>query len=433
MRIVVIGSGGREHALMRALAESDSHPQLWALPGNPGILQYARRVPVRDFTQTKQLVEFCREQEISLVVIGPEAPLAGGLADALRLEEIPVFGPSQAAARLESSKWYAKRFMHRYNIPTASWESFTRDEVEQAREYIAGHPLPVVIKADGLAGGKGVVVAQSREEAFATLDRMFEGAYGAAGYRVVIEEFLDGEEASVFAIADGTSYCLLAPAQDHKRLYDGDRGPNTGGMGAYAPAPIITTDLKATIGEQIIKPTLQGMITENAPFVGCLYVGLMIADSKPYVVEYNVRFGDPETQSVLEVFRGDFARLLYSAARGRLDRAAIRTIADGWSCTVVLASKGYPLSYQTGARITGIEQAQQYAQIYHAGTALDEHGVLVTAGGRVLNVTSHAATLAEAIERCYRAVRLIRFEGMYYRSDIGARALRTLHLLEERP
>lgn len=432
MRIVVIGSGGREHALVRALADSDSHPQLWAVPGNPGILQNARRVPIADITQTEQLIEFCREEEISLVVIGPEAPLAAGLADALRLEEIPVFGPSQAAARLESSKWYAKRFMQRYNIPTAKWESYTRDEIEQAREYIAAHPLPIVIKADGLAAGKGVVVAQSHQEAFATLDRMFQGAYGAAGHRVVIEEFLSGEEASVFAIADGTSYCLLAPAQDHKRLYDGDRGPNTGGMGAYAPAPIITDELKTTIEEQIIKPTLQGMITENAPFVGCLYVGLMIADGKPYVIEYNVRFGDPETQSVLEVFRGDFARLLYSAARGRLDRSTIRAVADGWSCTVVLASKGYPLSYQTGARITGIEHAQQYARIYHAGTALDDHGALVTAGGRVLNVTSHAATLAEAIERCYRAVHLIRFDGMYYRSDIGARALRTLHLLEER-
>lgn len=281
--------------------------------------------------------------------------------------------------------------------------------------------------------GKVSSLQPSHREALGALERMFGGAYGQAGNRVVIEEFLQGEEASVFAICDGNDYVLLAPAQDHKRLYDGDRGPNTGGMGAYAPAPLLRPELLRTIEEHIVVPTLQGMISENAPFVGCLYVGLMIADGKPYVVEYNVRFGDPETQSVLEVFRGDFARLLYSAARGRLERSAIQTVAEGYSCTVVLASKGYPGAIETGFPITGIEQAQQYARIYHAGTALDEHGRLITAGGRVLNVTSHAATLAAAIEQCYRAVAAIRFEGMYYRSDIGARALRRLQLLEDGP
>ncbi len=432
MRIVVIGSGGREHALVRALAESDSRPMLWAAPGNPGILQRAQRIPLDDPFDASAVAEFCHEQDIDLVVIGPEAPLAAGMADALRIEEIPVFGPSQAATRLESSKWYAKRFMQRYGIPTARWVSFTADESDDAYQYIATCSFPLVIKADGLAAGKGVVIAGTHQEARATLEKMFSGGFGSAGHRVVIEEFLGGEEASVFAICDGTTYALLATAQDHKRLYDGDRGPNTGGMGAYSPTPLLTAELIADIERSIIEPTLHGMLTENAPFVGCLYVGLMIVDSKPYVVEYNARFGDPETQSVLEVFRGDFARLLYSAARGRLDRTAIRTVADGWSCTVVLASKGYPGKYQTGYRITGIEQAERYARVYHAGTAYDAEGALITAGGRVLNVTSHAGTLPEAVERCYQAVACIHFENMCYRTDVGARALRILHLLEER-
>lgn len=431
MRIVVIGSGAREHALVRALAQSESHPMLWAGPGNPGMFQHAQPLPISNLTDARALAEFCHEHEIDLVVIGPEAPLAAGLADALRIEEIPVFGPSQAAARLESSKWYAKRFMQRYGIPTAEWASFTADEAEDAYEFIASRSLPVVIKADGLAAGKGVVIAGTEQEARAALERMFSGGYGAAGQRVVIEDFLSGEEASVFAISDGTNYVLLSTAQDHKRLYDGDRGPNTGGMGALAPSPLVSAELLNQIEQRIVQPTLQGMVTENAPFVGCLYVGLMIVDGKPFVVEYNARFGDPETQSVLEVFRGDVARLLYSASRGRLDRKAIENVADGWSCTVVLASKGYPASYQTGYRITGIEQAEQYARVYHAGTARDANGALITAGGRVLNVTSHAASLGEAIERCYQAIACIRFENMYYRTDIGARALRVLHLLEE--
>ncbi|MCX7930473.1 MAG: phosphoribosylamine--glycine ligase [Chlorobi bacterium] len=431
MRVVVIGSGGREHALVRALAESPSKPLLWAVPGNPGIFQHAQPTGFDNPLDAESLIAFCRESEIDLVVVGPEAPLAAGIADALRLEEIPVFGPSQAAARLESSKWYAKRFMERYSIPTARWKSFTIDEVDEARQYIDSCEVPVVIKADGLAAGKGVIIASTRREAVSAIERMFSGSFGDAGKRIVVEEFLWGEEASVFAICDGTDYVLLAPAQDHKRLYDGDRGPNTGGMGAYAPAPIVTADLLAEIERSIVAPTLQGMITENAPFVGCLYVGLMIAEGKPYVVEYNARFGDPETQSVLEVFRGDVARLLYSAARGRLDRTAIEATAAGWSCTVVLASKGYPGSYESGFPISGIEQAQQYARVYHAGTALGADGRLITAGGRVLDVTSHAATLAEAIKQCYRAVECLRFENIYYRTDIGTRALRTQHLLEE--
>lgn len=431
MRTLVIGAGGREHAIVRALTVSDSRPEVWAFPGNPGIFEYARKTPLVDPFDGAAIADFCHECSIDLVVIGPEAPLAAGIADVLRLKEIPVFGPSQAAARLESSKWYAKRFMQRYGIPTARWASFTADDADQAREYIEQHPLPIVLKADGLAAGKGVVVAASHQEALGAIERLFGGAYGQAGNRVVIEEFLPGEEASVFAICDGNDYVLLAPAQDHKRLYDGDRGPNTGGMGAYAPAPILRPELLQTVEKQIVVPTLQGMISENAPFVGCLYVGLMLTDGTPSVVEYNVRFGDPETQSVLEVFRGDFARLLYSAARGRMERSAIQTVAEGYSCTVVLASKGYPGMVQTGFPISGIDQAQQHARIYHAGTALDEHGRLITAGGRVLNVTSHAKTLAGAIEQCYRAIAAIRFEGMFYRTDIGARALRRIHLLEE--
>jgi phosphoribosylamine--glycine ligase len=431
MRALVIGSGGREHALVRVLAESESRPELWAYPGNPGIFEYAHRAQLPATIDGRHVAVFCHENNIDLVVIGPESPLAAGISDILRLEEIPVFGPSQAATRLESSKWYAKRFMERYGIPTARWKSFTADEYDEACQYIEQQALPIVLKADGLAAGKGVVIATSYQEAHATLERMFNGAFGEAGKRVVIEEFLSGEEASIFAICDGNDYLLLAPAQDHKRLYDGDRGPNTGGMGAYAPAPLLNKALLAAVEQRIVQPTLQGMISENAPFVGCLYIGLMIADGAPFVVEYNVRFGDPETQSVVEVFRGDFARLLYSAARGRLERTAVRTISEGYSCTVVLASKGYPGSYSTGFPITGIEQARQFARVYHAGTAVDDRGILITSGGRVLNVTSHADTLSGAIEQCYRAVASIRFEGMYYRTDIGARALRRLQFLEE--
>lgn len=433
MRILVIGSGGREHALVRALAQSPCHPQLWALPGNPGILTLAQRAPLESWPDHHAVCEFCREQKIDLVVVGPEAPLAEGIADALRLEEIPVFGPSQAAVRLESSKWYAKRFMDRYGIPTAPWISFTAEQANDALEYVSSKDCPIVIKADGLAAGKGVIIAATQQEAHKALERMFGGEFGHAGKRVIIEQFLHGEEVSLFAICDGERYVLLSSAQDHKRIYDGDRGPNTGGMGAYTPVPLLTKAMIENIEQRIIAPTVQGMLTENAPFVGCLYVSLMLTEDNAYVVEYNVRFGDPEAQSVLEVFRGDCARLLYSAARGKLDKSALVNSCEGWSCTVVLASKGYPGSYQTGHRITGIEHAERYARVYHAGTALDDQGNLVTAGGRVLNVTSHAHTLAQAVEQCYQAVQCITFEGMYYRRDIGARALRTLHLWEEKP
>lgn len=423
MNILLIGNGGREHALAKALNESASTEVLYCAPGNPGILTIANHANC-DPSQPDSVVQFCREKEIHLVVVGPEAPLAAGLADSIREANIPVFGPSGAAAQLEASKGFAKEFMQRHGLPTAAFRTFGSHDAVAALEYLQEHPLPVVLKADGLAAGKGVVIATTRGEALNALDGIFQGRFGEAGKSVVIEEFMQGEEASVFAICDGERFVTLAPAQDHKRALDNDEGENTGGMGAYAPATIITDDMLEKVRTRIIAPVLAGMKAEGTPFIGCLYVGLMIQAGEPKIVEFNVRFGDPETQPVLMVFRGDFAKLLHSAAIGELDLSAIDSIAEGTACNVVLASGGYPGAYDKGKEITGIHEAEQSGTVivFHAGTA-EHEGKLVTAGGRVLGVCAPGSTLNEAVAQAYAAVEHIHFDGMMYRTDIGKKEL----------
>ncbi|MFN8367887.1 MAG: phosphoribosylamine--glycine ligase [Candidatus Kapaibacterium sp.] len=421
MKILLIGSGGREHAIARSCVSSTSVERLYCAPGNPGINTIAEKTDI-DINNHKEVIEFCQEHEIDLVIVGPEQPLADGISDALRIAGIKVFGPSKAAARLESSKGYAKDIMQRYNIPTAAYRKFTHTNKDEAIEYLRNHPTPVVVKADGLAAGKGVVVAETTDEAISAVLEMFDGMFGAAGASVVIEEFLTGEEASVFALCDGSSFVTLAPAQDHKRALDDDQGKNTGGMGSFAPARVVNEVVLNKIHTQVIAPLLQGMQTENAPFVGCLFVGLMIDNNQPSVVEFNARFGDPETQSVLSVFEGDLPKLLHSCAVGAIDPTCVTSTANGVACTVVLASKGYPDSFEKGFPITGIDDAEKKAIVYHAGTTIKSN-TLVTNGGRVLGVTAVRETLSNAIETAYSATDSITFENKYFRTDIGKKGL----------
>ncbi len=433
MNILLIGSGGREHALARKCADSPD-TRIYAAPGNPGILQFAHAAhlgeKVLNASHHAEVVEFCEIAAIDLVIIGPEAPLASGLADDLRARNIAVFGPSRLAAQLESSKKFAKDFMQKHGIPTAQYRSFSVQQHAEAREYVANHPLPVVIKADGLAAGKGVSVATSHREALTALDAMFDGKFGAAGHSIVVEEFMQGEEASLFAISDGERFLTLASAQDHKRIGDGDTGENTGGMGAYAPAPLVTPEILHRTEERVIAPVLAAMKQEGMPFVGCLYAGLMIdAEGNPRVVEFNARFGDPETQVICSVLDGDLTKLLHSAALGNLDPSAVRNVASGVACCVVLAAGGYPGEVRKGDEITGIAEAEATgAFVFHAGTALhEEHGnkKLTTNGGRVLGVTARGENLQEAIKASYEAVSKIHFRGKTYRTDIGQKGLDT--------
>jgi phosphoribosylamine--glycine ligase len=370
--------------------------------------------------EQREIARFCVLERIRLVVVGPEQPLSEGIADVLRDAGVPVFGPSRAAAQLEASKAFAKEFMTRHGIPTARSRVFTAEEWREAVRYLEEHPLPVVLKASGLAAGKGVTIAWTREEALQALTALFEGAFGEAGKVVVVEEYLAGEELSVLALCDGNQYVLLAPARDYKRALDGDRGKNTGGMGAYAPVPWARGAFLERVEQRILRPTLAGMRAAGTPFVGCLYVGLMVVQGEPYVLEFNVRFGDPEAQVVLPIADADWLTLLGTAAQGRLARSALRHRARQVACCVVLASEGYPEQYRTGFRITGLEAAQQHGVlIFHAGTRW-EQGALWTAGGRVLNVVSLAPTLEEARRRCYAALECIQFEGKTYRRDIAA-------------
>ncbi len=422
MNILLIGGGGREHALARALADSDSCDKLFAAPGNPGIFRHALPADI-DANSSADILQFCKLYAIDLVVVGPEDPLANGLADVLRESGINVFGPSQKAALLESSKDFAKVLMDREDIPTANYRTFDFRSAQKAHEYIDNMTEPMVLKADGLAAGKGVVVCENREHAHLTLDSMFEGQFGESGKKIVIEEFLEGEEASILAICDGHDFVTLAPSQDHKRALDGDVGPNTGGMGAYAPAPVCTDDVVESTSRNIIRPIIKAMADNEMPFIGCLYAGLMIKGGEPSVVEFNVRFGDPETQAVLSVFDGDLARLLHSAAIGKLDTSAIRNKANGYACCVVLASEGYPGNYEKGHEISGIEAAEESgAIVYHAGTKLDDSRI-VSSGGRVLGVTGLGETLRESIDAAYGAVDMIKFKNKFNRRDIGAKGL----------
>jgi phosphoribosylamine--glycine ligase len=424
MRILVAGSGGREHALVWKIARSPRVSRVIAAPGNPGMERDALCLPEVRAGDARALAEACRRERVELVVIGPEDPLAAGVADALRAEGLAVFGPSAAAARLEASKGFAREFMARHRIPQPRFRRF--DAAGPARDYVRELGGPCVVKADGLCAGKGVAVCADPAEAERALaEIMGDRRFGAAGDAVLIEERLVGEEASFYAISDGERVATLPAAQDHKRALDGDRGENTGGMGAYAPAPVVTPAVEKRVLEEIVHPTLRGLREEGSPFVGVLYCGLMIdAEGTPRVIEFNVRFGDPETQPLVVQMEGDLVPLLEGAATGRLDLGAVPP-AEGAAVCVVLASGGYPREYATGLPIDGLEDAEALpgVAVFHAGTRR-EGGRFVTAGGRVLGVTARGPDLRSARDLAYAAAERIRFEGCHYRRDIAARALR---------
>ncbi len=423
MRIFLVGNGGREHCLAWKLKNSANDVEIFSPSKNAGIQSIANFVSI-DEKNYEEISKFCLERRIDLVVVGPEDPLANGIADFLRAKGIPVFGPSRLAARIESSKSFAKEFMRRNGIPTAQFSSFTIEQFNDAVDFINSLHPPIVVKADGLAAGKGVVVCQTREEAIKVVKQMFSGEFAEAGKKVVIEEFLEGDEASILAITDGENYVLLPTSQDHKRIFDGDLGKNTGGMGAYSPTPLINRQALEHIENEIIRPAIVGMANEGYPFVGCLYAGLMVKDNRAKVVEFNCRFGDPETQAVLPLVKGDFASLLLSAANGKLNKDYYQGNESKFSCCVILASKGYPDEYQKGFEITGIELAESLGcVVFHSGT-LKVDNKLVSNGGRVLGVVALGDTLQEAIQKSYEGVDKIHFENKYFRKDIGAKGLK---------
>ena len=415
-----MGSGGREHALAWKLAQSRLCDKLFASPGNPGIAEHAELVAL-DAENHAEVVAFCEAARIGLVVIGPEAPLVDGLADSLRGCGVPVFGPSKAAAQLEGSKAFTKELCERHNIPTAAFKRVT--SAAEALEALAAFPIPVVIKADGLAAGKGVTVAMTRDEAEAAIAEIFSGRFGAAGAEAVIEEFMAGEEASYFAITDGHTVVPFGSAQDHKRVGDGDVGPNTGGMGAYSPARVLTPLLEGEALERIVIPTVQGMAAEGMPYSGVLYAGLMLTADGVKLIEYNARFGDPECQVLMLRFEGDLAELLLATAESRLGALPAPRFSEDAALTVVVAAKGYPDAPVKGGAISGIAAAEAGgAKLFHAGTAL-KNGQLVASGGRVLNVTARAATVGAAQQAAYAAVAKLEFVDGFCRRDIGWREL----------
>jgi phosphoribosylamine--glycine ligase len=414
--VLVVGSGAREHALVWALAQSPSVSEVWAAPGNPGMTTHATLVDLAA-TDVEAIADWAASHQMGLVVIGPDAAVALGLADALQERDVPVFGPSRAAAELEWSKSFAKDFMARHGIPTAGYAVF--DDAEQTLARVRNTTLPIVVKADGLAAGKGVIICQSREEAEAAVGAiMRDRAFGEAGDRVVIEECLAGDELSVFALIDGERYVLLPMARDYKRLKVGDEGPNTGGMGSFAPVTGIDAGVLEQVRKQVLEPTIAGLIAERRPYRGVLYVGFMLTSDGPKVLEFNCRFGDPETQVILPLLDVDLAALLLSCAEGHLEGAEIRT-RPGSAVCVVLAASGYPERPRTGDAIAGIGAAQDAgALVFHAGTA-NRDGKLATNGGRVLSIVGVGADEVEATERAYGAADLIAFEGKQFRSDIA--------------
>ena len=414
-----MGSGGREHALAWKIAQSPGLTQLFAAPGNPGIGEAATLVPI-DIADHRAVIDFCLRNSIELVVVGPEGPLVDGLADNLRTMGIAVFGPDKAAARLEGSKGFTKDLCAKHGIPTAAYERFTSKD--GALFALDRFDLPVVIKADGLAAGKGVVIATTRDEAEAAILDMFGGGFGAAGAEVVIEAFLEGEEASLFAITDGTSVIPFGSAQDHKRVGDGDTGPNTGGMGAYSPARVLTPELEARAMAEIVEPTVRALAAAGTPYSGVLYAGLMLTAKGPELIEYNARFGDPECQVLMSRFDGDLLALLLATAKGELATLGPVELADRVALTVVMAANGYPGTPEKGGAIHGLDAAEATgAKVFHAGTAIDGDGTLVANGGRVLNVTVSAASVAEAQKSAYAAVDAIDFPTGFCRRDIGWR------------
>lgn len=423
MNVVVIGSGGREHAIAYKLRESKQLDELYIIPGNPGTEALGENVNL-DSSNHKEIIEFCKDNKIELVIIGPEIPLVDGLADSLRNSGISVFGPNKNAAMIEGDKSFSKDLMKKYNIPTADYKVFTKSDFRIAINYLDEINYPTVIKASGLAAGKGVAICESKKEAEDYINQCFnESLFGDSGETLVIEEFLEGEETSIFAITDGDDFLLLPASQDHKRRFDGDKGPNTGGMGAYAPAPLVTDKILNEIIKQVIIPTLEAMKSEGKKYNGCLYAGLMIKNGEPSVVEYNCRFGDPETQVVLPILEGEFLELISSCAKGLINKDAIST-SNKSAVGVVAASDGYPGSYQKGLPISGIENAEnENVIVFHAGTKMEDNN-LKTNGGRVLTVTSISENnITSAKNSAYDALSKIHFEGIVYRNDISDKAI----------
>ena len=420
MNILILGGGGREHALAWAIQQNPKCDRLIVAPGNAGIAAIAECADI-DILDGAAVVTFAEENAVDFVVVGPEAPLAAGVADAARAAGLLVFGPSAAAARLESSKAFTKEVCDACGAPTAAWARFA--DREAARDHVRAQGAPIVVKADGLAAGKGVIVAMTEAEALAAVDEIFSGAFGQAGAEVVIEEFMAGEEASFFVLCDGREVLPIGTAQDHKRVGEGDTGPNTGGMGAYSPAPVLTPAIQAQVLDEIVRPTVAEMARRGTPFQGVLYAGLMIEAGRARLVEYNVRFGDPEAQVLMMRLGAQAFDLIHAAAEGRLAEARVNW-AEDHALTVVMAAEGYPGATAKGSQIRGLEELPQEsrAMVFHAGTAARD-GSVVAAGGRVLNVTARGATLAEARERAYGMVDRIDWPGGFCRRDIGWRAL----------
>ncbi len=417
-KVLVIGGGGREHALCWRLKQSPSVAQVFCAPGNAGIAQDVTCVPL---SKPDEIINFCKTENIALVVVGPEQPLVDGLSDALRAANVPVFAPSKKAAQLEASKGFMKELCRKYNIPTAAY-GFFADKTE-AIKFLEGKNFPIVVKADGLAAGKGVIIAENKGEAVEAVENMFSGEFGAAGSQVVIEEFLEGKEASFFAICDGKKAVEFGYAQDHKRVFDGDKGPNTGGMGTYSPPPLVTEEIRREVMEKIIHPTMQAMEKEGAPFSGVLFAGLMLTKDGVKLLEYNVRFGDPETQSLMLRFDGDLFKLLLSCANGAADEKLISFSKQAAVC-VVMAANGYPGSYQKGSVIRDLKKAGSFPniKIFHAGTA-EKDGEIVSVGGRVLGVTALGNSIKEAQQNAYKAVDLIDWKEGFCRRDIAWQAV----------
>lgn len=424
MNVLVIGSGGREHALVWKIRQNPSVKKIYCAPGNAGIAALAECVPVKgeDFAA---LADFVRREKIDLTVVGPEIPLAGGIVDYFTERGLAIFGPCQKAARLEASKAFSKEFMEKYGVPTAKYRSFT--DFGSAAEYISHWPVgkSLVVKADGLAAGKGVLICPDRARAMAAIEQIMQDrVFGESGNEVVIEEFLEGEEASVQIFLDGKQYHMMPSSQDHKRVNDGDEGPNTGGMGAYAPAPIVTGELRRRVERDVIAPIIAGLAREGIEYKGVLYIGLMIVKGEPYVLEFNCRFGDPETQVVLPLLKTDLIEIMRKIISGELDKIKIEWYNKTAVC-VVLVAGGYPGSYPKGREIRGLDDAARMDDIvvFHAGTAKDPADNIVTAGGRVLGITALGQDIPSTITAVYGAVKKIRFDGMHYRTDIGRKAL----------
>ncbi|WP_336776154.1 phosphoribosylamine--glycine ligase [Paenibacillus sp. MMO-58] len=421
MRILVVGGGGREHAIVWALKKSEKVKEVFCAPGNAGIAQIADCVPIA-VNQFDELVKFAKDAAIDLVFIGPDDPLAAGIVDAFEAHNIPVYGPNKAAAEIEGSKIFMKDLLRKYNIPTAKYETFTN--YESALAYLREQSVPIVIKADGLAAGKGVTVAYSMEEAEKALkEAMVDKVFGEAGNQIVIEEFLEGQEMSILAFVDGETVKAMVPAQDHKPVFDNDKGPNTGGMGTYTPLPHIDQAIIDESIENIIKPTAKAMVSEGRPFRGVLFAGLMITKDGPKTIEFNARMGDPETQVVLPRLKTELVDVVLASLNGRLDQLELEWSDEAAVC-VIVASEGYPASYPKGREITGLDAAEaQGALVFHAGTA-EKDGKIVTSGGRVLGVVGRGRDIAEARARAYEAVSVIHFDGMHSRTDIAAKALK---------